>query len=62
MRAEYIQEYRNTFANPLKVAELGYIDAIIKPSETRKHLINSLRMLRNKRQSQPKKKHGNIPL
>jgi propionyl-CoA carboxylase beta chain len=62
MRAEYIQEYRDTFANPLKVAELGYIDAIIQPSDTRKHLINSLNMLRNKRQSQPKKKHGNIPL
>lgn len=61
-RAEYIEEYRQTFANPLKVAELGYIDAIIQPSETRKHLVNSLRMLRSKRQTTPKKKHGNIPL
>ncbi len=61
-RAEYIESYRQTFANPLKVAELGYIDAIIQPSDTRPQLVRSLQMLRNKRQSQPKKKHGNIPL
>ncbi|MFT5430269.1 MAG: propionyl-CoA carboxylase beta chain [Myxococcota bacterium] len=61
-RAEYIEEYRETFANPLKVAELGYIDAIIDPVTTRPRLVSAIRMLRNKRQHNPPKKHGNIPL
>ena len=61
-RADYVAEYRETFANPIKVAELGYIDAIIEPGETRPQLCRSVRLLRNKRQQNPKKKHGNIPL
>jgi propionyl-CoA carboxylase beta chain len=61
-RQELIQEYRETFANPYKAAEIGYIDAVIFPENTRKHIIESLEMLRNKRQENPPKKHGNIPL
>ena len=61
-RSEYIEEYRNTFANPLKVAELGYIDAIIEPTETRGRVIDAFDMLKNKRQTNPPRKHGNIPL
>lgn len=61
-RDELIRQYRETFANPYKSAELGYIDAVILPEETRKHIIQSLEMLKNKRQENPPKKHGNIPL
>ncbi len=61
-RRELIEGYRDTFANPFKAAELGYIDAVIFPEDTRKHIIESLEMLRNKRQQNPPKKHGNIPL
>jgi propionyl-CoA carboxylase beta chain len=61
-RQELIAHYRETFANPYKAAELGYIDAVIYPEETRKHIIQSLEILKNKRQSNPPKKHGNIPL
>ncbi|UCH93352.1 MAG: acyl-CoA carboxylase subunit beta [Candidatus Aminicenantes bacterium] len=61
-RQELINEYRETFANPYKTAELGYIDDVILPEETRKHIIQSLEMLKNKRQTNPPKKHGNIPL
>jgi propionyl-CoA carboxylase beta chain len=61
-RQELINEYRETFANPYKTAELGYIDDVILPEETRKHIIRSLEMLKNKRQTNPPKKHGNIPL
>ena len=61
-REELIQDYRNTFANPYKTAELGYIDAVIFPEDTRSHIIQSFEMLRNKRQNNPPKKHGNIPL
>lgn len=61
-RQELIQQYRDTFANPYKSAELGYIDAVIYPEDTRLHIIQALEMLRNKRQTNPPKKHGNIPL
>ena len=61
-REELIADYRRTFANPLKVAELGYIDAIIRPEETRPRLAVALRTLRNKRDRNPPRKHGNIPL
>lgn len=54
--------YREKFANPYRAAELGYIDEIIEPSETRTHLIRSFELLANKRQSNPPKKHSNIPL
>lgn len=55
-------EYRRTFANPYKAAELGYIDEVIYPRETRLKIIRSLEMLKDKREKNPPKKHGNIPL
>ncbi|HAX95189.1 MAG TPA: methylmalonyl-CoA carboxyltransferase [Prolixibacteraceae bacterium] len=61
-KAKAVEEYRDTFANPYKAAALGYIDEIINPKETRKKIIAALEMTRNKRKSNPVKKHGNIPL
>jgi propionyl-CoA carboxylase beta chain len=61
-KAELVQQYRDRFANPYKAAELGYIDAIIRPSDTRPFLIDALRSLEGKRDTNPPKKHGNIPL
>ncbi len=61
-REELVQQYRNTFANPYKAAELGYVDEVILPEDTRPQLCRALSMLRNKRQDVPKRKHGNIPL
>ena len=57
-----IKEYREKFANPYVAAERGYIDDVIKPHETRSRLIKGLEMLSSKVDSNPKKKHGNIPL
>ncbi|MCS6844784.1 MAG: acyl-CoA carboxylase subunit beta [Caldilineales bacterium] len=62
LRAALVQEYRDKFANPYVAAARGYIDDVIEPHETRPRLINALEMLRNKRDSNPPKKHGNIPL
>ncbi len=59
---ELVTGYRETFANPYKAAELGYIDEVIKPEETRPRIIRALEMLANKRDHTPPKKHGNIPL
>jgi propionyl-CoA carboxylase beta chain len=61
-RAELVDDYRRTFANPYKAAELGYIDRVIRPEDTRKELAQALRMCRNKRDTNPPRKHGNIPL
>jgi len=61
-RAKLAAEYRETFANPYRAAELGYIDEIIKPEDTRPRVIAALEMLEGKRQTNPPKKHGNIPL
>ncbi len=61
-RAELIQEYDDTLANPYIAAERGYIDAVIHPHETRSEIVRALRLLRSKRQTLPAKKHGNIPL
>jgi acetyl-CoA carboxylase carboxyltransferase component len=61
-RAELVAEYREKFANPYVAAGRGYIDDVIEPRETRPRLINALEMLNNKRDSNPAKKHGNIPL
>jgi propionyl-CoA carboxylase beta chain len=61
-RQEKIAEFRGRFANPYVAAERGYIDAVIEPAETRARIITSLRALENKRDTNPKKKHGNIPL
>lgn len=57
-----VQEYRDKFASPYKAAELGYIDEVILPEDTRKKIITSLEMLKNKVDKIPAKKHGNIPL
>jgi propionyl-CoA carboxylase beta chain len=61
-RAEKIAEFRERFANPYVAAERGYIDAVIRPSETRCRLNTALDMLATKREKNPPKKHGNIPL
>ena len=61
-RAELTREYCERFANPYIAASRGYIDDIIEPHETRPRLISALRMLRNKRDSNPPKRHGNMPL
>jgi propionyl-CoA carboxylase beta chain len=61
-RERLVADYRRTFANPFKAAELGYIDEIIQPEETRPKVIRALEVLQNKREKNPPKKHGNIPL
>ncbi|MFN2149334.1 MAG: acyl-CoA carboxylase subunit beta [Anaerolineales bacterium] len=61
-KAELVQEYREKFAHPYIAAGRGYIDDVIEPRFTRSRLINGLEMLANKRDSNPAKKHGNIPL
>ena len=61
-RAQKIEEFRQRFANPYIAAERGYVDAVIQPRETRKKLIQALAMLDGKRDKNPPKKHGNIPL
>jgi acetyl-CoA carboxylase carboxyltransferase component len=61
-RIRLVQEYRDKFANPYVAAARGYIDDVIEPRETRPRLIEALQMLQNKRDTNPPKKHGNIPL
>ena len=61
-RKEKVEEFREKFANPYIAAEHGFIDEIIEPKCTRRKLITALRMLETKRDSNPLKKHGNIPL
>jgi propionyl-CoA carboxylase beta chain len=61
-KAELVAEYREKFANPYIAASRGYIDDVIEPPETRPRLINALEMLANKRDTNPPKKHGCIPL
>jgi propionyl-CoA carboxylase beta chain len=61
-RAELITEYEDTLANPYIAAERGYVDAVIEPSQTRAYVTRGLRALRNKRETLPPRKHGNIPL
>ncbi len=62
LRQQLIQEYREQFANPYVAAARGYIDDVIEPQETRPRIIEALKMLQNKRDANPPKKHGNIPL
>ena len=62
MRAAKIEEFREKYSNPYVAAERGYIDAVIQPRETRKKIIDALEMLQTKRDKNPPKKHGNIPL
>ncbi len=61
-RAERVEEFKDKFANPYVAAEKGYIDDVIEPKETRPKLINALRLTATKRDTNPPKKHGNIPL
>ncbi len=61
-RAEFMTEYEDTFATPYIAAERGFVDAVIEPSRTRVEVAKALRLLKDKRQSLPPKKHGNIPL
>ena len=62
LRQEKIEEFRERFANPFVAAERGYLDAVIEPADTRTRIITALRALENKRDVNPRKKHGNIPL
>jgi propionyl-CoA carboxylase beta chain len=62
VRAEKVAEYKQKFANPYVAAERGYVDEVIEPALTRRKLIGALRLLENKRDSNPPRKHGNIPL
>jgi len=59
---EIEEEYRQKFATPFQAASKGYIDDIFEPSDTRRRLIRSLEMIASKRDSNPPRKHGNIPL
>jgi propionyl-CoA carboxylase beta chain len=61
-RSKKVEEFRERFANPYVAAERGYVDAVIRPRDTRKKLIDALEMLDTKRDKNPPKKHGNIPL
>jgi propionyl-CoA carboxylase beta chain len=61
-RAARVAEYQEKFANPYVAAELGYVDEVIEPRHTREKLITALDMLKNKRDTNPPKKHGNMPL
>ena len=61
-KAKRVEEYRDRFASPYIAAERGYVDEVIEPARTRPKLIAALRLLENKRDELPRKKHGNIPL
>ena len=61
-RVELVADYEDTLANPYIAAERGYVDSVIPPSYTRLYVTKALRALRNKRESMPPRKHGNIPL
>jgi acetyl-CoA carboxylase carboxyltransferase component len=61
-REELAREYREKFANPYAAAERGYVDEVIEPKDTRRKLIEALEVLHTKRDQNPPKKHGNIPL
>jgi len=61
-RLDCINEYEEQFNNPYRAAERGYVDDVIKPSETRIRLIDALEIMSTKRDSLPPKKHGNVPL
>ena len=62
LRKEKVEEFRERFANPFVAAERGYIDSIIEPAQTRAKLITTLQALATKVDTNPRKKHGNIPL
>ncbi len=60
-RQDVIENYRELLYNPYIAASRGYVDSVIMPSDTRARLIDAFRVLANKRQALPPKKHGNIP-
>jgi len=62
LRKQRVEEYREKFANPWVAAERGYVDEVIEPARTRTKLIAGLRLLETKRETNPQRKHGNIPL
>ncbi|HEY6466629.1 MAG TPA: acyl-CoA carboxylase subunit beta [Candidatus Acidoferrales bacterium] len=62
LRRDKVEDFRERFANPYVAAERGYIDGVIQPSQTRAKIVTALRSLENKRDTNPRKKHGNIPL
>jgi propionyl-CoA/long-chain acyl-CoA carboxylase carboxyl transferase subunit len=62
VRKARVTEYEDTLANPYVAADRGYVDAVIRPAETRSQVVRALRTLRTKRQTLPPRKHGNIPL
>ena len=61
-KTKELEKYKEKFATPFQAAELGFIDEIIQPRMTRKRLIQALEITENKMQSNPPKKHGNMPL
>ena len=61
-KARLVDEYRTTFANPYQAASRGFVDAVIRPETTRRQLVQAFASLENKRDTNPPKKHGNIPL
>jgi propionyl-CoA carboxylase beta chain len=62
LRARRQQDYEDALLNPYVAADRGYVDSVIPPSHTRAYVARALRMLKDKRQTLPPKKHGNIPL
>jgi propionyl-CoA carboxylase beta chain len=62
LRAERVAEFRAKFANPYVAAERGFVDEVIEPRQTRRKIVGGLALTRNKRDQNPPKKHGNIPL
>jgi acetyl-CoA carboxylase carboxyltransferase component len=62
LKQRLIADYRERFANPYVAAARGYVDDVIEPRETRPRLISALEVLRTKRDTNPRRKHGNIPL
>jgi propionyl-CoA carboxylase beta chain len=62
LRQEKVEEFRERFANPYIAAERGYVDSVIRPRDTRRRIIQALEMLDTKRDKNPPRKHGNIPL
>jgi acetyl-CoA carboxylase carboxyltransferase component len=61
-RAELVEQYAERFANPYGAAERGYVDDVVDPRDTRRVLVQSLEMLRTKKEKLPQRKHGNVPL
>jgi acetyl-CoA carboxylase carboxyltransferase component len=62
LRREKVQEFREKFANPYVAADRGFIDEVIEPRDTRRKIVAGLLMTASKRDKNPPKKHGNIPL